>query len=194
MSIQDDINYVKKELSADEKVLESALKIETIYKKYKNLIWGAVGVSIVAFGATTAMSAIKEAKLESANSALLTLQADANSTTALSILKENNPKLLELYNYSMAIKAKDSDKLNSLSSSQNSILADISKYHIAVLADKPTSSEYYKDLSLVEMAYGDIKSGDNKSAKSKLEMVDARSSLASVAQLLNHYTIKGKGE
>ena len=44
MSIQSDINYVKSELSADEKVLESALKIETLYKKNKVLIWGVVVV------------------------------------------------------------------------------------------------------------------------------------------------------
>ena len=56
MSIQDDVNYVKKELSGDEKVLESAFKLETLYKKYKFFVWGIVGAVLLFFVAQTALS------------------------------------------------------------------------------------------------------------------------------------------
>lgn len=192
MSIKDDINYVKEELSADEKVLESALKIETLYKKYKFILWGTIGAGIIAFASSAIMENIADSKLQSANDALITLQSDANNSQALSVLKENNPKLFELYNYSLAVKTKDSSTLQLLSKSKNPIVADLSQYHSKVLTNTYSDSKYYKDLSLVESAYSDIKEGKTKEAREKLEMVDARSSLASVAQLLNHYTIKGE--
>jgi len=74
MSIKDDMDYVKKELSADEKMIESALKMESLYKKYKFLIWGVVGISVVGFASKVTMESINEAKLERANKALITLQ------------------------------------------------------------------------------------------------------------------------
>ncbi len=192
MSIQDDINYVKKELSADEKVLESALKIETLYNKYKFALWGLIGAGIIAFAGTTIAGNMADSKLNLANNALLVLKKDASNSQALALLKENNPKLSELYTYSQAVKSKNTTQLKTLNNSQNNIIADISKYHISILSKSATSSEYYKDLSLVERAYTEIKSGKSKEAKEKLELVDSRSSLASVAQLLSHYTIKGE--
>lgn len=192
MSIQDDYNYVKRELSADEKVLESALKVETLYNKYKFVLWGLVGAGIIAFAGTTIAKNMADSKLNLANNALLVLQKDASNSEALALLKENNPKLLELYTYSQAVKTQNVSQLKTLNSSQNSIIADISNYHTNILSQKSVSSVYYKDLSLVEEAFSQIKEGKNKEAKEKLELVDSRSSLASVAQLLNHYTIKGE--
>jgi len=192
VSIQDDYNYVKRELSADEKVLESALKVETLYNKYKFVLWGLVGAGIIAFAGTTIAKNMADSKLNLANNALLVLQKDASNSEALALLKENNPKLLELYTYSQAVKTQNVSQLKTLNSSQNSIIADISNYHTNILSQKSVSSVYYKDLSLVEEAFSQIKEGKNKEAKEKLELVDSRSSLASVAQLLNHYTIKGE--
>ena len=38
MSIKDDVNYIKNELSSEEKFLESFVKTERFFKKYKKLI------------------------------------------------------------------------------------------------------------------------------------------------------------
>ena len=69
MSIKDDVKYVKAELSGDEKILESAFKIEELYKKYKFVIWGIVVALILAFAGKTGMDAIYDAKLADANKA-----------------------------------------------------------------------------------------------------------------------------
>ncbi len=83
VSIKDDVNYVKKELSGDEKVLESAFKLETLYKKHKLKIWGAAIALILFFGGTAAMDAMHEAKLVKANEAFLTLQTNADDAATL---------------------------------------------------------------------------------------------------------------
>ena len=186
------INDVKTELSSDEKVLESAFKLETLYKKYKYVIWGVVAAILLFFIAQTVMTSMKEAKLEDANSAFLTLQEKPNDAEALATLKAKNPALFELYTFSTAAKKRDAKALQSLANSKNEIIADSSKYNAAAIDKKPVDSKLYHELALFEEAYLAIKSGDIKRAKAKLELIDERSSLQMLTQLLEHSMIKAK--
>ncbi len=192
MSIQDDVKFVKKELSGDEKILESAFKIEELYKKYKFVIWGVVATLILAFAGKTGMDAMHEAKLSDANKAFLTLQTKSDDTQALEILKAKNPALFELFTYAEAVKKKDVKALNSLEGSSNAVIADASKYVAATLENKSSDTKLYKEMALLEEAYLAIKAGDTKSAKAKLELIDERSSLAMLASLLKHSILKTK--
>lgn len=192
MSIKDDVNYVKKELSGDEKILESAFKIEELYKKYKFVIWSIVAALILAFAGKTAMDAMHEAKLAEANQAFLTLQTKADDTQALQTLKEKNPALFELFSYAQAVKNQDVKALNGLAGSSNAVIADSSKYVVATLENKSSDTKLYKEMALLEGAYLAIKAGDVKSARSKLELIDERSSFSMLAQLLKHSTLKEK--
>jgi hypothetical protein len=192
VNIQDNVNYVKKELSGDEKVLESVLKAETLYNKHKRKIWAVLAVIVLFFLGKTVFGAIHDAKLNSANEAFLMLKKDPKNSVALDDLRSKNPALFELYSYQEAVKSKDSKKLNELAGSKNPLIADISKYSSQVLASKGSDSVYYKEMSLIEDAYLALKAGKREEAKAKLELIDARSPVAQVAELLKHYTIKGK--
>ena len=185
-----DIADVKKKLSSDEKILESAFKLETIYKKYKFVIWGVVGAVVISFAGSRIMDAMHQATLEDANSALLTLQQNPQDTGALATLKSKNPVLFELFSYAEAIKAKKSSQLELLAGSSNEVIADLSRYSAALLKEKSVDSVLYKEMALVEGAYLALKAGNTQEAKEKLSMVDSRSSLANVVSLLNHATIK----
>jgi len=190
VSIKDDVNYVKKELSGDEKVLESAFKLESLYKKYKFQMWGVAAALILFFGGQSVMTALHEAKLVKANEAFLTLQTKSDDANALKVLKENNPALLELYTYAQAVKKEDIKALESLASSNNNVIADASGYTAGVLSKKPVDSKLYKEMALFEEAYLAIIAGDINTAKNKLELIDERSPLSVVAQFLKHSTIK----
>ncbi|MCB4773752.1 MAG: hypothetical protein LGB71_00395 [Sulfurovum sp.] len=190
MSIKDDVNYVKTELSSDEKILESAFKLESFYKKYKIMIWGTVIVLLLIFTIKTGMDAIYRSKLEAANKALSTLQQKADNAEARKVLKEKNPALYELFEFSQAIKKKDIAALKVLSGSKNEIISDISQYSIDAIEQKSTSSKFYKDLSYFEQAYLSIKAGDKKRAKNKLRLIDERSPLFMPAKILEHGTLK----
>jgi hypothetical protein len=190
VSIQDDVNYVKKELSGDEKVLESAFKLESLYKKYKFQLWGVIVVLILFFGGQAVMSALHEAKLVKANEAFLTLQSNSDDANALKVLQENNPALSELYTYAQAVKKEDIKALESLTSSSNSVIADASGYTAGVLKKKPVDSKLYKEMALFEEAYLAILAGDVKTAQNKLELIDERSSLSVIKEFLKHSTIK----
>ncbi len=192
MSIKDDVNYVKKELSADEQVLESALKLETYYNKYKYKIWTVLVVLVLFFAGKSLWETIQESKLDSANAALLILQKDSKNSEAMEVLRDNNPALYELYSYAEAVKSEDAKRLGELAGSKNLLLADISRYSSQVLASESSDSTYYKEMSLIEDAYIALKAGNSSEAKAKLELIDARSPVAPIADLLKHYTIKGQ--
>jgi hypothetical protein len=187
-----DINDVKKELSSDEKLLESAFKLETIYKKYKYAIWGVAGALIVAYGGTQITDYLERTRLESANSAFLTLQTNPSDKQALSTLKEKNPKLYELYMLSHSANDQDEKTLEELTHSSNDIVADISAYTLSVMKNTPKDSKLYHELALIEQAYLAIKAKDFKLANSKLSLIDAKSHVANIAKLLQHITIKAK--
>jgi hypothetical protein len=192
VSIKDDVKYVKKELSGDEKILESAFKVEELYKKYKYIIWGVIAAIILLFAGSAAMDAMKQAELDDANNAFLTLQTKADDAQALETLKQKNPALFELYTFSQAAKNNDAKALNALASSKNAIITDSSKYTAAAIEKKPVDSKLYNEMALLEEAYVSIKAGDMKNAKAKLELIDERSPLSMLARLLEHSTIKAK--
>jgi hypothetical protein len=192
VSIKDDVNYVKTELSGDEKVLESAFKLESLYKKYKMLIWGTVGAAILFFAVTTGMDALHRSKLEAANRAFLTLQQKSDDTEALNTLKENNPSLYELYIFSQAARSEDLKTLQSFAGSKNEIVADMSSYTAGVIEKKPVDSKLYKEMAYLQEAYAAIKAGNRAEAKNKLELIDERSSVFALAQLLEHSILKAK--
>ncbi|AKF25516.1 hypothetical protein YH65_09120 [Sulfurovum lithotrophicum] len=192
MSIQDDVKYVKSELSGDEKILESAFKLETLYKKYKLLIWGAAAAVLLFFVGTTAMEAIRDARLADANNAFLTLQKKPDDASALKTLKEKNPELFELFTFSQAAKKQNVAALKALTSSKNEVLADSSRYVTATLEKKETESKLYKEMAELNAAYLALKAGNISHAKEKLELIDERSAVAPIATLLKHATLKAK--
>ncbi|BAF71379.1 hypothetical protein [Sulfurovum sp. NBC37-1] len=192
MSIQDDVKYVKSELSGDEKILESAFKLETLYKKYKLLIWGVAAAVLLFFVGTTAMEAIRDARLEDANNAFLTLQKKPDDASALKTLKEKNPELFELFTFSQAAKKQDAGALKALTSSKNEVIADSSKYVTATLERKEAESKLYKEMADLDDAYLALKAGNIAHAKEKLELIDERSAVAPIAALLKHATLKVK--
>lgn len=188
-----DIADIKKELSSDEKVLESAFKLETIYKKHKVKIWLLIIVLVLSFFTKIIIDKIESDKLLVANSALISLQQDASNTEALETLKANNPKLYDLYLYSAAVKDENKDVLHELQNSENGIVADASKYSLEALESKLTDdSKLYNEFALLSGAYSSIRNGELEMAKSKLELIDDRSPLGTVASYLMHATIKGQ--
>ncbi len=190
MSLQDDVKYIKEELSSDEKILESAFKLERIYKRHKIKIWGFLAVVVISVGGNMIYGAYSEHKLNVANEALLQLQQNPKNSEALSTLKSNNTPLYRLYQYSQAVDNQDAKSLKELSDAKDAMIKDLSKYHIAVINNKAEDSKYYKDLSRLERAYLAIKEGKKDIAKRELAMIAENSPLNQVAKYLKHYTIK----
>jgi len=192
LNIQDSIKEAKKEFSSDEQILVSAFKLEKFYKKNKIAIFAVIGLLVAFFGIKGIMGAIEDSRLNSANEAYLVLQKDAKNSQALDTLKAKNPKLFELYSYSQAVKNRDTKALQTLTTSKNEFIADMSNYHISVLEGKEVNSELYKNFALVHNAYLYIKDKKLEEAKNQLALIDEKSPVYNISKIIKHYTIKGK--
>jgi hypothetical protein len=122
----------------------------------------------------------------------LTLQKSPKDKNAMEQLASNNPKLYELYSYKKAVDENDKAKLKELSASENMMVADMSKYHLALLENTQTSSELNKEFSAINNAVSAIKEHKMQEAKSQLNTIAEDSPIYSVASMLKHYTIKGQ--
>jgi len=192
LSIQDTIKEAKKEFSSDEQMLANAFKLEKFYKKNKIAILSLVAFVILFFSGRGVMQLIEESRLDSANSAYITLTKDANNAEALATLKDKNPKLFELFSYKKAVESGDIESLKTLSTTKNELISDISSYHLSVLEGKVSDSEMYKDISTIHNAYLFIKEGKMDEAKNQLELIDEQSPVYNISTIIKHYTIKGK--
>ena len=190
MSLKDDVNYVKGELSGDEKLLESAFRLERLYKKHKIKIWAVVILLLIGFGGKAGYGAYQEYRISKANRALLALEKNPADKTALEALKVDNPKLFALYSYATAVKKGEAERLKGLEGIKDPVLSDLARYHEAVLQNRAGDSGYYHDLSLVEKAYLALKAGKKEEARRHLALVSEASPVAGIARLLRHYTIK----
>ncbi|CAA6802453.1 MAG: Unknown protein [uncultured Sulfurovum sp.] len=185
------IDDVKKELSSDEQMLASAFKAEKIYKKHKLKIFAVVGLAIVYFTGTAIMDKMVQDKQESANTAYLALEKNAQDTSALSTLKANNPALFELYSYQEAVKSSDTKTLQTLSTSKNDIISDLATYHLSVIEGKKSDSKYHSDLAKIHNASLLIKEGKTVEAKEELELISEESPVYNISKMIKHYSIKG---
>jgi hypothetical protein len=190
VSLKDDVKFVKEELSSDEKLLESAFRLEKLYKKHRIKIFTLLGVIILGFGGQAAYSAYQDHRRSVANDALIRLDKDPGDQTALEELKSNNPRLYALYRYSLAVESGKSEALGESAASGDPLLEDLSRYHQAVLAARPGESRYYPDLSKVEKAFAALKAGKKEEARRALALIGENSPVAGIARLLRHSTLK----
>ena len=192
MSFKDDVEFVKEELSSDEKVLESVFKLETLYKKHKKKLFGVLIITVLGMAGVVTTNIIKDSNLNSSNNALLTLQKDNSNRDAEMILKSKNKELYALYQYSKAVKSGDIKLLTELSHSKNEILSDLSKYHINMFKNISGNSKYYKNLSVIGEAFVMIKDNKKRVARDKLTLVEPNSDLYKLSVLMKHQTVEIK--
>ena len=186
MSLKDDVKFVKEELSSDEKILESAFRLEKFYRKHRFKIYALLALIVLGWGGKVAYDGYQDHKKTVANQALLVLEKNPSDRKALEELKNNNPRLYQLYLYSTAVDQGKPELLKETAASGDARLTDLSRYHEAVLAAKAGDSRYYQDLSRIEKAYLALKAGKKEEARTLLALIGENSPVAGVARLLRH--------
>lgn len=191
MSIKDNVDFVKEELSSEEKFLESFVKVERFYKKYKLIIIAAV---VIIVGGTIGYYVSKhfqnETKLE-ANIAFNKVLENPNDKAALDTLKEKNEQLFqvakfiqateegtsadiqvkflkELTDYQKALEAKNVEQLNTLSMNNDFLLKEFAIFNKALIQ---TNEGKYED------------------AKATLQLIPADSKVNDLVNVLKHYLV-----
>lgn len=187
MSLKENVDYVKDELSSEEKFLEGFVKVERFYKKNRLIIILAiiVVVSIIA-GAYITKSIQATNKLE-ANIAFNKILENPKDTQALDTLKQNNEQLFqlakyiqdknydiqvkylkELVEYKKALEKNDVKKLNSISMQNDFLLKEFAIFNKALIL---TNEGKYED------------------AKATLKLIPSNSKVNDLVNVLKHYLV-----
>ena len=198
MSLKENIDMVKEELSQEEKFFAGAVQTERFVKKYKLQLISVVVAVVFVLIANSIYQANAQQAIDSSNEAYLTLLTNSDDSEAAEVLKENNPALYDAWQFKMALKKGDEAGLKKLTASSSNVVADLASYELAALKkDKTALNEYalnqdaiLKDLAVLNEAVLLMKEGKTEEAKTRLALIDETSSLKKLAMLLQHYGIK----
>ena len=194
MSLKENIKSVKEEIGAEEQFLESMIKGERFYKKYKRQIQVLVVVAVLGALGYTGFDILKKRNLRLSNEAYEQLSKNPNDKKPLAIIKDKNSNLYNVYLFKEAIKTNNVEKLKEISKNKNNeLLADISKYQLEQIGDSKTvNSELLKGFSLLEEGFDLLKVNKITEAKLKFAQIDPNSPLFKIVKNLEHYQGKIK--
>lgn len=196
MSIKENVDYVKTGLSSEEKFLESFVKSERFFEKYKTLIFAFVIIIIVGIIGFFIKENLAQSNKLKANIAFNQVLENSNNAQALATLKDKNP---QLYDIALYLQAKKEAKVAQISVP---LLKELSKYQTA-LANKNISEldnlSMQNDFLLKEFAIFNkalllTNEGKFNEAKTTLALIPQTSKAFELAKLLNHYLITKEGK
>lgn len=203
MSIKNNIKQIQEEFKGDEKILESAFKLERLYYKYKYILFAIIAILVVWFAYHEFSSYERNKKAIATTQIYNQLVKDPNNQALLDDLKANSKDLFDLFEYSQALKNADTQKLKSVIDSRNS--TDKNPDIIKMMADYQYSSYLknyqglenatntgMKDLALLQQAHLLQQDSKTQQPQKLLDQI-IHSTLPSpslqIAVLLKHYGV-----
>ncbi len=191
MSIKENVDYVKTELSSEEKFLENFVRSERFFKKYKTLILSFIIIIIVGFIAVFIKTKVDESNKFEANLAFNKVLENNNDAKALADLKAKNK---DLYEIALYLQAKKEAKIIE---TNVPLLKELSKYETALANKSITeldnvsmqSDFLLKDFAVFNKALFLANEGKFREAKTTLALIPQTSKAFELAKLLNHYLL-----
>ena len=191
MSMKENVEHIKGELNSEEKFIESFVKVERFYKKYKTALIGGLLVVVIAVAGYSINSYTSAQNKIAANDAFATLMEDPNNTEAFNVLKDKNPILAQIIEakkvqsegktiaidaqylsqlplYDEAIQKQDSAKLATLSMQNDFLLKEYALFQQALMLTQ--KEEYIK-------------------AKEALKQIPEQSQVNQLSSALKHFLL-----
>ena len=197
MSVKNNLDFIKSEFSSDEKIIENAFRLELLYKRYKHIIWGVLGVVAILAVFMGAKSLIVESNAKKSSEILSNLLESPDDDNLRASLQKSNENLYNLFLLKESLDKGNTADLQGLSEAKNEFVQYLANYHLgsferdSALLEK--SDKYaLGDLAKIESAYMMIQNGKITDAKNILNTISADSQLAEIARILAHTTITKK--
>lgn len=191
MSIKENLQVVKEEISSDEKMLESVFRIEAFIKKYKFLFIALIVAGLGWIAWLYASDYLKEQKAIKSTALMEKIQSNIEDENAWNELKKENAPLYEMMRFSYAIKNNNTQELEQMKSSSNPFISSYSSYEVASLTENFSSLKDgdFSDLALLQEGYLLVSKKDYTQALSKLNGISNTSELKDFALRIGHYGI-----
>jgi hypothetical protein len=191
MSIKENVDYVKSELSSEEKFLENFVKGERFFKKYKTLIIAFIAIVAIGIIAFFIKNHIAQSNKIEANIAFNKVLENNKDSQALAILKDKNP---QLYDVALFLQAKEDGKAIDINVP---MLKELANYQTAITNKDVTQLDnlsmqndfLLKDFAIFNKALFLTNEGKFNEAKTTLALIPQTSKAFELAKLLNHYLL-----
>lgn len=191
MSLKDDLQSVKKEINTEEQFLESFVKVERFFKKYKTMLILAVTVVVVGFIAVNVSDYLKQENKKEANMAFNQVLENPNNKSAIATLKEKNNKLYEIALYLQA------QKENKIADVNVEFLKELSAYQKALEAQNVDALNavsmknhfLLKEFAIFNKALILAQNEKFKDSQETLKLIPQTSKVYELVKLLNHYLL-----
>ena len=191
MSLKENIEAVKTELNTEEQFLESMIKFERVFKKYKYYFITLAVVIILFTIGYNIQNYLNQQRLNASNSAFIKLQKDPNDKTAIATLKENNNRLYTLLTMQTLMKEGKSIDKSSLDDIQKSLLeyyeasSSLNKEKLSAYAN--SDNPILKDFATLQEGYLFLKEKNFKTANIKFSQIPVNSPLKDISKSFSHY-------
>lgn len=190
MSIKENVNYVKNELSSEEKFLENFVKGERFFRKYKTLIFAIVVLAIIVPIGYVIKKELDESNKLEANAAFNKF-LESKDEKALATLKDKNEKLYEIALFLQARKDNKTVEINT------PVLKELAKFQVAMesknikeLENLSMQNDFLlKEFAIFNKALLLTNEGKFEEAKTALKQIPQTSKATELANLLNHYLL-----
>lgn len=156
MSLKENVDYIKDELTSQEQFLSGFVKAERFLKKHKSKLIAGVSIVVIALIGLSIKTFIDDKNKKEANIAFTKFLENPKDATALDSLKNTNNELYQIAQYMIAkkenkqttievkylkeinefdhaIKANDLKKLEQLSMNENFLLKEYAIFYRALL-------------------------------------------------------------
>lgn len=194
MSLREDLKQVqvKEELNNDEKMLESAFKIEAFIKKNKKTLLGLLAAGIVFFGGYQIKSYLDERKALRIAKIFSEIQKEGQNEELMQELKKEGKELYEFMQLSRAVEEGNQELLGQIQQASNPFVAKYASYELASLTrvfDPQKDYGAFKDLALLQEGYLLISQKEFQKALNLLGEVALTSEFKEWALRIGHYGI-----
>ena len=183
MAIKEDLTQIKQEIGAQEQFLESMIKGERFFRKYKKFMIIAIIVAVIAIIGFYSNKIINDNRIEDANLAYSKLILNPNDTNALSILKEKEPNLYALFSLQQKL---DKNETNGISELANLTVNPIVK-DIILSQNGNANNQILSEYSILLKGFELLKQNKIKEANDEFNKISLDSQLQTLVKNLKHY-------
>lgn len=190
MSIKENVDYIKNELSNEEKFLENFVRTERFFKKYKKLIFTVVIAAVVGLIIYITKNSLDESNRYQSN-LLLNSYIESADEKVLASLKDKNKKLYEV---ALFLQSRKDNTPVEISLPFLKELAQFEAAKISGNSEELNNLTMKNDFLLKEFALFNkalifANEGKYQEAKDSLNQIPKDSKTFELASLLNHYLV-----
>ena len=183
MAIKEDLTQIKQEIGAQEQFLESMIKGERFFRKYKKFMIIAIIVAVIAIIGFYSNKIINDNRIEDANLAYSKLILNPNDANALSILKEKEPNLYALFSLQQKLDKNETDGISELTNLKvNPIVKDI-----ILSQNGNANNQILSEYSTLLKGFELLKQNKIKEANDEFNKISLDSQLQTLVKNLKHY-------